>query len=149
MRRRVAGSALAGVVLLMPCVAFTQSEPPPSAAPGARADLARVVDQLPGDLAALERSHRAVAEAALQLADLYAKLAGKAEEVARLAVQAGNDRAQLVAVARQLQEMQTSFNLQYLQLQNSMQNENRQFAMVSNVMKTKHDTAKNSISNIR
>ncbi len=41
-----------------------------------------------------------------------------------------------------------SFNLQYLQLQNSMQNDNRQFTMVSNIMKTKHATLKNSISNI-
>ncbi len=90
-----------------------------------------------------------MAEAALKLADLYAKLAGEAGEVARLAVQAGNDRAQLVAVARQLQGMEMSFNLQHLQLQNSMQNENRQFTMVSNIMKTKHDTVKNSISNIR
>jgi uncharacterized protein YukE len=47
------------------------------------------------------------------------------------------------------QEMQMSFNLQYLQLHNQMQNENRQFTMVSNVMKTKHDTVKNSISNVR
>jgi hypothetical protein len=30
-----------------------------------------------------------------------------------------------------------------------MQNENRQYTMVSNIMKTKHDTVKNSISNIR
>jgi hypothetical protein len=149
MRRQVAGSALACAMLLMPCVAFSQSERPSSAAPGARVDLARVVDQLPGDLAALERSHRAVAEAALKLADLYGQLAGKAGAVATLAAQAGSDRAQLVAVAKQLQEMQMSFNLQYLQLQSSMQNDNRQFTMVSNIMKTKHDTVKNSISNIR
>jgi hypothetical protein len=42
-----------------------------------------------------------------------------------------------------------SFNLQYLTLQSSMQNDNRQFTMVSNIMKTKHDTAKNSIRDIR
>jgi hypothetical protein len=42
-----------------------------------------------------------------------------------------------------------SFNLQYLQLQQAMQNENRQYTAVSNIMKTKHDTVKNSISNIR
>jgi hypothetical protein len=41
-----------------------------------------------------------------------------------------------------------SHNMQYLQLQNSMQNQNRQFTIVSNVMKTKHSTAKNSIRNI-
>ncbi len=45
--------------------------------------------------------------------------------------------------------MNQSFNLQYLQLQQQMQNENRQFTLVSNIMKTKHDTTKNSIGNIR
>jgi hypothetical protein len=48
-----------------------------------------------------------------------------------------------------MQETQMSFNLQYLQLQESMQNANREFTAVSNIMKTKHDTAKNVISNIR
>jgi len=47
------------------------------------------------------------------------------------------------------QEMQQSFNLQYLQLQQNMQQQNRQFTMVSNIMKSKHDTAQNSINNIR
>jgi hypothetical protein len=35
------------------------------------------------------------------------------------------------------------------QLQSQMQNANRQYTKVSNIMKTKHDTVKNSISNIR
>jgi hypothetical protein len=48
-----------------------------------------------------------------------------------------------------MQEMAQSFNLQYLQLQEKMQSENRSFSTVSNVMKTKHDTAKSSISNVR
>ena len=30
-----------------------------------------------------------------------------------------------------------------------MQNENRSYTAVSNIMKTKHDTVKNSISNVR
>ena len=51
--------------------------------------------------------------------------------------------------SRQMQELQMSFNLQYLQLQSKMQNENRRFTLLSNVMKTKHDTVKNSISNVR
>ena len=42
-----------------------------------------------------------------------------------------------------------AFNLQYLQLQQKIQHENRQFTMVSNIMKNKHDTAKNAINNIR
>jgi hypothetical protein len=30
-----------------------------------------------------------------------------------------------------------------------MQNDNRQYTAVSNIMKTKHDTVKNTIANIR
>ncbi len=61
----------------------------------------------------------------------------------------GGGQGGLLEATRQMQETQMSFNLQYLQLQNSMQNDNRQFTMVSNIMKTKHDTAKNSIRNVR
>jgi hypothetical protein len=46
-------------------------------------------------------------------------------------------------------EMQMSFNLQYLQLQSQIQHENRSYTAISNIMKIKHDTVKNSISNIR
>ncbi len=53
------------------------------------------------------------------------------------------------SLTKQFQEMQMSFNLQYLQLQSQMQHENRSYTAISNIMKTKHDTAKNSISNIR
>jgi len=48
-----------------------------------------------------------------------------------------------------MQETQMSFNLQYLQLQSQMQNDNRQYTAVSNILKTKHDTVKNSIDNVR
>ena len=57
--------------------------------------------------------------------------------------------AEVLTITKQMKEDQMSFNLQYLQLQNQMQNENRQFTMVSNIMNTKHDTGKNSIGNIR
>ena len=50
---------------------------------------------------------------------------------------------------RQIKETQMSFNLQYLQLQSQMQHENRAYTAVSNIMKTKHDTVKNSIGNVR
>lgn len=65
------------------------------------------------------------------------------------AASGGNSQSQLMAATQQMQEMQMSFNLQYLQLQSQMQNENRSYTAVSNIMKTKHDTVKNSISNIR
>lgn len=53
------------------------------------------------------------------------------------------------SVTPPLQEKQTSFNLQYLQLQSQMQTENRRYTAISNIMKTRHDTLKNSISNVR
>ena len=56
---------------------------------------------------------------------------------------------QLSNATSQMQETQMSFNLQYLQLQSQMQHENRSYTAISNIMKTKHDTVKNSISNIR
>ena len=46
-------------------------------------------------------------------------------------------------------EMQESFNLQYLQLQQDMQKQNQQFTQVSNIMKVKHDTAQATIRNMR
>ncbi len=61
----------------------------------------------------------------------------------------GSSQQSLLNATKQMQEMQMSFNLQYLQLQSQMQNENRSYTAVSNIMKTKHDTVKNSISNIR
>lgn len=61
----------------------------------------------------------------------------------------GGSQQDLLNQTKGMQEMAQSFNLQYLQLQEKMQSENRSFSTVSNVMKTKHDTAKSSISNVR
>jgi hypothetical protein len=61
----------------------------------------------------------------------------------------GSGQTELLNATKQMQETQMSFNLQYLQLQSQMQSENRSYAAISNIMKTKHDTVKNSISNIR
>jgi len=65
------------------------------------------------------------------------------------AARGGDSQSRLMQATQQMQETQMSFNLQYLQLQNQMQNENRQYTAVSNILKTKHDTLKNSIRNIR
>jgi len=54
-----------------------------------------------------------------------------------------------LAAERDAAPRQMSFNLQYLLLQQQMQTESAQFTAVAKIMKTKHDTVKNSISNIR
>ena len=76
------------------------------------------------DLVSLESHFQKYRQAAEQLSALYAKNAAKPE-------------------------MRVEFQPQYLQLQSQMQNENRSYTAISNIMKTKHDTVKNSISNIR
>jgi hypothetical protein len=42
-----------------------------------------------------------------------------------------------------------SFNMQFLMMQSTMQSENREYTAVSNIMKTKHNTAQDSIGNVR
>lgn len=54
----------------------------------------------------------------------------------------------VLAATRALQQESQSFNLQYLQLQENMQRESREFTALSNVMKVKHDSAKSAINNI-
>ncbi len=48
-----------------------------------------------------------------------------------------------------LMEMNQVFNLQYLMLQQTKQAENRQYTALSNIMKAKHDAAKNALSNLK
>lgn len=54
----------------------------------------------------------------------------------------------MLEATRALQQQSQSFNLQYLQLQESLQQESREFTTLSNVMKVKHDSAKAAIQNI-
>ena len=55
----------------------------------------------------------------------------------------------LAAAMRALQDSPRSSSLQNLVLQSAMQQESRVFSMISNIMKTKHDTVKNTIANMR
>ncbi len=58
------------------------------------------------------------------------------------------DEGDVLAATRELQRESQTFNLQYLQLQEAMQRESREFTALSNVMKVKHDSAKTAIGNI-
>jgi hypothetical protein len=51
--------------------------------------------------------------------------------------------------ARLLQAEGQSFNLRYLELQERMQRETREFTAVSNVMKVRHDAARAAIQNVQ
>lgn len=148
-------------------VAAEVPAPPKASAGGAQA-AERYVSEIGADLASLDSHFQKYREAAEKLSALYAKLAAKAAEVGAAAsgkgaaagmgaaggpglgtAVGGDSQSQLLQATKQMQETQMSFNLQYLQLQSQMQNENRSYTAVSNIMKTKHDTVKNSISNVR
>jgi septal ring factor EnvC (AmiA/AmiB activator) len=116
---------------------------------GAQTPAVRAIDESASNLEQLNRIHASTVELHNKLSTLYTDLEKKVADLGKLATRSSTTREQLIEAARQLQETQLSFNRQYLQLQNQMQNENRQFTMVSDIMKTKHDTAKNAISNIR
>lgn len=54
----------------------------------------------------------------------------------------------LLEATRAMQQEAQAMNLQYLQLQEAMQRESREYQALSNVMKVKHDSARAAISNI-
>ena len=93
----------------------------------------------------LSEVHGRLRETSVELGRLFAQQTALVGAV----VKAKASQAELRKAIENLQETQMSFNLQYLALQEKMQNENRTYTTVSNVLKTRHDTVKNSISNIR
>lgn len=50
---------------------------------------------------------------------------------------------------KQLQDESREMNMFFLQLQQKMQQENRRFTTLSNLLKSRHDTARSAINNIR
>lgn len=74
---------------------------------------------------------------------------GRASKSTPIGAAMSGAQDQLLNATKQMQETQMSFNLQYLQLQSQMQHENRSYTAISNILKAKHDTVKNSISNVR
>ena len=61
---------------------------------------------------------------------------------------ASSSDGDVLEATRTLQQEARTYNLQYLQLQEAMQRESREFTALSNVMRVKHDSAKSAISNI-
>ena len=101
-------------------------------------ELLTVMEGLRSDLDRLDASQKELYETSARVLEMLRNL-----------VSPKPGQAQLLAATKEMEEMQMSFNLQYLQLQSQMQHENRSYTAISNIMKTKHDTVKNSINNVR
>lgn len=155
MRYRTLLLAACVVLLILPASTGQRAPASSGLVINNRADMIRAMDEIQGDLATLNSSHDSYRQAAEKLAGMHSDLNSKAQQVAKAAnaVTAARSNpasnAALMQATQRMQETQMSFNLQYLQLQNQMQAADRQYAAVSNIMKTKHDTVKNSISNVR
>ncbi len=135
---------------LLPRLLSTLAEASPAAAnQRLKADLLEDVAQLEQELAGLVGAHERLTQLNAELAALHDKTGQGVAQFAQTAARALDRPAAVRKALQQLQEMQMSFNQQYLQLQQQMQDESRRFTLLSNIMKTKHDTVKNSISNIR
>lgn len=119
----------------------------------ARRTLRDVHEELLQDLVAMESHFASIMQlheqAAGQVTGLSESLGGWAARIAELASGSGDASAALMAATKEMVKMNRSFNMQYLQLQQEMQADSRQFTLLSNIMKTKHDTAKNAINNVR
>lgn len=139
------------VFLLIPA-AFADEGPSNLRPPQTRAEAIALMNDAANDFNSMQGSHSRL----MDLSDREAQLQAQANRAMQGSISllqgmisGGSSKAALLAATKQMQETQMSFNLQYLQLQSQMQNENRSYTAVSNIMKTKHDTVKNSISNIR
>jgi len=107
------------------------------------------IDGLSVSLAELEKSQASLLRVSQEMSRMFSSLSQKIAELGAIAAQDRGASSLLASAVRRLQEMSQSFNMQYLMLQNTISHENRCFSTVSNSMKNKHDTAKNSINNIR
>lgn len=136
----ICGTAIVGV--RQPAGGATSSSP-------AQAEAIRAVDEAEAAGARLQAIHAATMTLHFKMSSFYESLSKKISEAGTLAQTPGVSQAQLIQSMRQLDQLQTSFNLQYLELQRQIRVQNQEFNAVSNILKAKHDTVKNSISNIR
>ncbi len=165
MRNRILALMIAAFVSLGLSGAAEAQTPSRFAAPAPSVDLRNLDQEEAGallearaavaEMRLLARTpeERALAEADGQTVErvslLIAERKRLRKEMAAAQARGAAGRDQLLAATLQMQETQMSFNLQYLQLQSQMQHENRSYTAISNIMKTRHDTVKNSISNVR
>ena len=73
---------------------------------------------------------------------------GRSAQVADLLAKATTEHSQTVSLAK-LRTLEKSASSALLKIQMKIQNENRLFTAIPNALKTRHETVKNSIGNIR
>jgi len=118
----------------------------PRAMPPAAATLRPTLDSLGTDLAALQASHARAMQHLHRQGIIHRDLAARVASLPD--PPAGTDPA-LADAVRALKRDAVQWNMQILGLQERVREEAQRFQTISNVMKARHDTAKNSIGNVR
>lgn len=153
MKRTVVISLVSLAVLAAVGSSLGQTRNAPQPKTGLTPDARQAILTVGDDLTKLVDAHGRYVRASLEAEALTAKLLASTREVKKAVDDAVKGKTKidptLLQAIKDLDEMSQSFNMQYLGLQQQMQDENRRFTLLSNIMKTKHDTAKNSIDNIR
>lgn len=103
------------------------------------ATLANIEDKLTGIATVLDGLDGARQQLDQRIQDVVLLAAGSAAEPTDA----------LAAAIPQMHEMNKSFSLQYLAIQQKIQQETREINLLCNILKTKHEAAKNAINNIR
>jgi hypothetical protein len=113
------------------------------------ATMIKQMDELSADSAQLDESHARTVKASEGMSQIHSALSSKVGSLCNSAEKARVSPAEVAKALDELCDTNRNSSTQYLQLQTAMQQDNRQYTTVSNVLKTKHDTVKNSINNIR
>jgi hypothetical protein len=101
----------------------------------------RALDDADAELGSLVALHRTMLAETQRLSQLAAQLS---RAIADAEAEPGNTKAR-----QQLAELTANLSLMQLQIGQKIDEQSRQFTLITNVMKTRHDTAKNAIGNIR
>ncbi len=100
----------------------------------------------------MDEIHQRLLQHFNELSSLYTTLAAQTSDGPTLGTSSGasgGSEQDLMNATQQMQETQMGFNLQYLMLQENIQNDAREYAALSNLMKTKVDTMKNILDNTK
>jgi hypothetical protein len=115
----------------------------------ARRDALHAFDDVSATVAQLDTVHANMMVLDGKMSALYRALSAKVASVSKLAASSGTSSSDLMQATQQMQQMQMSFNLQYLALQEQMQNDAREYTALSNVLKARYDTMKGILANIK
>jgi len=122
----------------------------------AQRDAMQAFNDVAATAAQLDRLHADMMALHGKMATLYETLSAKVASVSKLAASSGvssrrssGSSTDLMQATQQMQQTQMSFNLQYLQLQEQMQNDSRQYTVLSNVLKSRYDTMKRILANMK